>query len=229
MSTKIYDAYKFHGKPVELLDILKKYRSKWKKYQVDCLTYLLERDLTSVKSNGPSKFAIDLPEDKPMWKEYYADKNALVPSGALDLIREQTSKPVNSHSDYFDIKGSVVVYLHKNNVYFQLFLSPKLGTYTYINLPNLIEDDTLYSDFHYQNQTDPWFAFDNELTKEERTKAKRDWSKRKKVWNEIFSEYSSPDEAGLIYEFHSTYTCFCVYEEVSMNLLRSQGIKVSIT
>jgi hypothetical protein len=109
-----------------------------------------------------------------------------------DLIKDQSTKQFAAWGDVYDIRGSVAVYFHKRDIYVQTFLCC-------VGIPPQFADDR-FEDFHYQNQTDPWYNYE-ELSIEERKKAVRNWRHRKKVWDEIYSEgFCTPSQAGLIYE-----------------------------
>lgn len=160
MSTRIYNAYKFNGNAVELVEHLRAFRPKWIDFQVERL-----RKLQITKG----KDSLESLREK--------------------IVEESTSLyPMNS--DYFDVRGSVVVYFHKRNIYVQTFTG---------NFPSLI--DERFVDFHFQDQADPWYDLAESLSVDEKKKAARNWRTRKKVWNEIFSDTSwTASEAGMVYE-----------------------------
>ena len=56
-------------------------------------------------------------------------------------------------------------------------------------LENIKLVEHLYDEYHYQNQTDK----PDDISDEQ-------WSERKNIWNEIFDEYCTPSDAGLVYE-----------------------------
>ena len=170
MSTKIYNAYKFNGKGNELLDYVRSYQSKWLDFQTE-----------RILSNSPPQ-SVD-PISSHECRSYLS---------LYDLIKGQSTKQFPSWGDIYDVRGSIAVYFHKRNIYVQTFLCC-VG-----NTPQFI--DARFEDFHYQNQVDPWYDYE-ELSGEERKKAVRNWRQRRKVWDDIFSDgFSSPSKAGFIYE-----------------------------
>jgi hypothetical protein len=165
MSTKIYNAYKFNGKPHELMEHLRLYRPKWHEFQIERICGLL--------SEAP-------------------------PFNVLqEKIAEQSAKSYPSWNDEYDVRGSVAVYFHKRNIYVQTFLQTS-------GKPPEFKDER-FIDFHYQNQVDPWYDYDETLSAADKKKAARNWNTRKKVWDEIFSgRFDSASEAGMIYEMCQT-------------------------
>lgn len=62
--------------------------------------------------------------------------------------------------------------------------------------------DQSWTDWHWQNQVDPWYAdTEPELDGEHLAWAIADWEKREEFWNRIMLDDSlSPAEAGLVFE-----------------------------
>lgn len=114
-----------------------------------------------------------------------------------DKIEEESTKKYPSWNDSYDVRGSVVVYFHKKSTYVQTFLQ-SAG-----NVPKFT--DERFVDFHYQNQSDPWYAFEENLSVNDKNKAARNWLTRKKVWDDIYSDgLDSPSQAGLSYDMCGT-------------------------
>lgn len=174
MSTKIYDAYRFNGKPSELLEILRAFRKAWKEFHV-----------RRIVNYAPSTMA---------YKEL------------RDAIREESTKPHPSWDDAYDVRGSVVIYFHESEVYFQTFLQ------SHGNAPKL--ESPLFEDFHYQNQSDPWYAYEEGMSEQDTKKAEANYELRKNVWDAIFTtDCSSPIEAGVSYELCSLFDCLVIAKE----------------
>lgn len=165
MSTKIYNAYKFNGKPNELMEHLRSFRQKWQDFQV----HRLCGQLTEVES-------------------YVA---------LHDKIEKDSTTTYPSWNDSHDVRGSVVVFFHKRNIYVQTFLQCEGEPPKFI--------DERFDDFHYQNQSDPWYDYDETLSVADKKKAARNWVVRQKVWDEIYSDnFHTASQAGLAYEMCGT-------------------------
>lgn len=177
MSTKIFDAFKFNGKANELLNHVRSYRSKWIDFQIERI----------LSNNNPEEYLVNEHKHKHNSAGHLASHLSL-----YDFIKDQSTKQFASWGDVFDVRGSVAVYFHKRNIYVQTFLQCT-------GLPPEFIDDR-FVDFHYQNQTDPWYFYEN-LSIEEKKKAARNWRVRKKVWDDIYSgDFNTASQAGLIYE-----------------------------
>lgn len=177
MSTKIYNVHKFSGTMPELMDHLQKYRILWLDY--------MKLKITNYVSMYPKAALLD------MKSEYICLTNL------IDIIRKQTNSKYNTNFDMFDIKGSACVMFHKRNIYVSHFTDSKAPDFA---------SDYRFTDFHYQNQTDPWYEYDKDkLSEDEYKAAKRNWSKRKKVWDEIFGNKSCFSEIGLTFDFNGPY------------------------
>lgn len=166
MSTKIFNAFKFNGKPFELMELCKNYRLKWHDFQIGRIYDHISQSPTE---NDLKSYSI-----------------------LQERIEKESTENYPSWADSYDVRGSVVVYFHKNNTYVQSFL-PK-----YLGMPEFFNDR--FEDFHYQNQTDPWYDYEENMSLADKKKAARNWKLRKKVWNEILGEFSTPAETGLVYE-----------------------------
>lgn len=181
MSTKIFNAYKFDGSVTDLISMFQDFRKKWISYQVDKIVYLLENQETQESKNEKlHRLFVDMDE--------------------------QSSKQINSYSDVLDIKGSATVYFVEDVILVQFFIDTERFK---TNRP-VFTNDPRFSDFHYQNQTDPYFAFQEDLTDEEKQKAEKDWSERKRLWDLVFETVWSPREVGLTFDFASADDIFDV-------------------
>jgi len=115
-----------------------------------------------------------------------------------ESIKEETDKNYNSWGDYFDIKASCTIIFYNNEIFCATFIDS--------NAPKFIDDR--FSDWHYQNQSDPWFAYalqDKKITSEEYVEAEKEWLIREKMWKDLFSEDYCYDQIGLSYKFYSLF------------------------
>ena len=186
MSTKIYDAYKYKLDATTLMQYLLDYRKKWIAHQIARLTEIVE-----------NAFRHD-PENE----ELFVNKE-LHPHKLMDVIQKDSESKAKSWGEIFDVSASVTVYFHKKKIYVQTFLNDN-------NAPKFDNKDMV--DYHYQNQSDPWYEYeidDGRMDKSERAKWARDYKQRKKVWDEIYSgEISTAEQAGMSYSFGSSFSDF---------------------
>lgn len=126
-------------------------------------------------------------------------------SDLQDKIRAQSTSAFPKHTDEFDVRGSAVVYVAKRAIIVQLFMQP---------IPVAVLIDSRFSDFHYQDQSDPSYVYDegyNELPESCKKALAAEWSYRKRTWNTIFSNgLDSPAEAGLSYDFCSLMDYYAI-------------------
>lgn len=71
--------------------------------------------------------------------------------------------------------------------------------------------DEIAIEYHYQNQTDK----PDEIST-------RDWNKRGKIWNEIFDDYVSAGDAGMIYEIVKPDDFYAKYIEDAIESYKDQ-------
>lgn len=119
------------------------------------------------------------------------------------VIKESMKSP---YRDVFSFECSCVVYF-EDGIHVQFFNMDRKG-FQYL--------DDRFTDYHYQNQTDPWYDYENydrkkagkpEFTKTEYAAHKKDWKERKKFWNKIFDKgIDTPAVAGLTFEFFNSET-----------------------
>lgn len=110
-------------------------------------------------------------------------------------IRKSMSSSLN---DPYNFTASIMVYFHEDNIYVQFFgmdfrESTSLGELRQNHL----------EDYHYQDQSDPWYAYDydeGKLTEEERDNAEIEYEERKRVWEDIYGDNWRPNECGLVFE-----------------------------
>lgn len=103
----------------------------------------------------------------------------------------------------FNFGYDVVLFFHNDNIYIQFF-----GNDNNIDHEEIF--DGKLEDFHYQNQSDPWFDYKEEITTEDYKAAEENWVLRKKVWDEIFSDNWVPSKCGLTFNIYSPDDAFKV-------------------
>ena len=153
-----------------------------------------------------------LQDYRPKWREFQVNRLTQMAEndnlGLMNLtsrIRDESTKTFPTWTDYYDVRGSVVVYPHDGYIYVQVFLDHKGPEFV----------DERFHDWHYQNQSDPWYNFDDSINATDIPHWEQEWEQRRKVWDEIFStDNSTPAEAGLSYDVASIYDFAQIAEEV---------------
>lgn len=173
-------------------------------------------------------------EVRLQWVEYFVgeriepfNKNNDDIEAILNRVREETNKKHNYIIDIFDFKGQIVVYPHKERLFLQFFIDQ---AFLRKIVEPMIESDTRFIDYHYQDQSDPWYCF-GEISasklESELEEAEKDWKEREKIWNDIFEEYAGgypismfsgvPASSGFTYSIGSasdvTYLSILVLEK----------------
>lgn len=202
MSTKIYDAYKYKRDVSTLMQYLIDYRKKWNDYHISRLSTIVE-----------DAFAHD-PNNELLFFE-----GKLAHSKLVDKIQEESKKELKSWGDIFDVSGSVAVFFYKKKIYIQTFFNDR-------NAPKFVNDDMV--DYHYQNQSDPWYDYaidSGKIPESERSKWKKEYKQRKKVWDGIYSKgISTPAQAAMGYNYGSDFSDFYhISIEVFKNWCRSHN------
>ena len=183
MSTKIHNAYKYHGSIQELFNDLKIIRKEIRHSTNQFALVVAQVDFTD--DDG----------------EFKRDK-------FYDELERQTKLKHPLYSDHLALgQASVVVYPHNNGLYFQMF-----GTDVSCDrelkserFDKLVKSGKI-REYHYQNQTDAYFECNNvEYTDVEYAALEEDWERRRIVWNDIFVEDSKPVKAGLTFELSDDY------------------------
>jgi len=177
MSTKIYDAYKYHGKLEDLTKYLIKIKNDFieNDFKKQLITYYSPFDLIQIEKN--SKIETIYLKDINRWQlaDYYNSK----------------------HGAYFkeDFTLSVVTFFDNDNIYCK---------FNNVNF-KLIEKYNVFADYHYQNQTDmsnyneddePW----KEMATERQVELEDGWNIRKKTWDKIFSNTWNTYDVGVSYD-----------------------------
>jgi hypothetical protein len=186
MSTKIYNAYIYHGTIDELFLDLKKIRKQYhkkfaKEFAKNCF---ICADLPPMYFDRFCEVEFYSSDKRQVGRKRVADLPAYKLVTFLDFfIQSKVNHPLN-------IEASCVVYPYAGNLYVQFFgYSPRLSK--------------KFKDFHYQNQTD----WPEGMTEKE-------WCQRERVWEVIFKNTDTPSSAGLVYEFHSDLFELCAEIEV---------------
>lgn len=125
--------------------------------------------------------------------------------GLVDIIKDVMDKGCN---DPLNFGASVVVYPYKGNLYLQFFgLDSPLRTDIVDTIFGSICDD-----YHYQNQSDPWYDY-GDFSEEENEVHARDYEERQLVWDGIFGNSWKPSEVGLVFELFTSSDCVSVVFE----------------
>jgi hypothetical protein len=203
MSTKIYNAYLFHGNLVQLQKSLEQIKKQWEKEQVQlwCKAFT---GMTTDKQVGDwlvKHSTIILPE---RLQERFIDATRVWTGiSSLDPFIEACHDcPVNIAP--WGCDASAIVYPFKSKLIVQFFgINPK---------------SRLYKDFYYQNQTD----HPSRISEQE-------WNQREKIWEKIFSNDSSPADTGFVYEIYNTMSKWRVVEAVKKRVkLEKRTIKQKV-
>ena len=117
-----------------------------------------------------------------------------------EMLMDVHLKNINSS---FNWNASVMVYFHKDDIYLITFGLPEFF------LDSFGENNI--SDYHYQNQCDPWYDYEENLTPEQLKEYELDWAQREKVWDEIIGNRYRFSESGLSYDIFSAddLSLFC--------------------
>lgn len=166
MSTKIYNAYKVNGgfSTVQLV------RSKLRKLNLDHL----EREVIKA---GWDKSVGEFFKEKT-----YSETHTLGMLVRNEYFRIDVRKDLqaaNLYSPLHTIMGGTATLFERKGKFYIII-------HGVLDATSLV-DEGLLIDFHYQNQTDPYYL-DLELTPEEYKKVKREYERRDKIWTEIFGK-----------------------------------------
>jgi hypothetical protein len=187
MSTKIYNAYKFNGSYQELTDHIFAFRETWKQYQVDRISEFF-KSMTSKGSESP----LLIKREDGTYKVSF--------SKLMDLIEKDSE----SHEyKIFDVKCEFVIISHNRKLYVILMNIGDNQQKVFLN--------SRFEDFHYQNQSDPWYAYD---PKDDTPKNRRHYKLRKKVWDDVFKDSSSYAEVGSSIEFSGFRLFYSITEAI---------------
>ncbi len=122
-------------------------------------------------------------------------KNTKTDSATFNEISKELRESIRNEGSFYNFKADIMVYFHEGEKYIQFF-----G----MNFPHGNALEELYdflTDYHYQNQSDPWWSFtDEEYTDEQIAGFEKDYKEREEVWDAIYSKYYRPNEVGLVFE-----------------------------
>lgn len=178
MSTKIYDAYKYHG---SLHDIVNVFSGMVERYISD--GYLKTKILRNYS-----------PFTEINYKYGELTIKYLKDIDSIWCLSEFTENSREGKEFRDDITMFVNVFHHKS------------GTYViFYNTPEELIDDKLFTDFHYQDQCD-MSNYNEDVEKWESMSPERqkelddDWDNRRVIWDEVFGTFWSSNKAGLSYD-----------------------------
>jgi hypothetical protein len=144
-------------------------------------------------TDAPADLMQHLWEYRNKWREHQARRLAKQDgiqslSGAIEWLRNPTP--------HAPVEGSVVVYFYGTDTLVQTFGIDA-------SCPEFL--DGRFVDFHYQNQSDPWYEYeidDGKLRASARPKLKAEYEERRRIWDAVFTESRcSPAQAGMTFEF----------------------------
>lgn len=177
MSTKIYDAYKYHGKIEELPEVLHKIMIEFAnggEFKRILMGYNNPYEIINLKrGEKETKYLKDI-------------------SNIWDFQDFLETKEGKAFKEDFDLVATV--HFDKGNIYCMFF-----------NVPyRLIESNELFTDYHYQDSSDmsnydereePWRL----MTEERIIELEKEWDNRRDTWDRIFDYSWSPKTAGFTY------------------------------
>lgn len=179
MSTKIFGAYEYDGNIVQLYNFLRKFRL----------------ELLSKMEDIIFQKTVDYAQRCADYREAF--------NTIMDDAESQTKSNMNGIMDDLDFKTNCAIYLDDERIVVQFFID----TLNHKRFKQLFEDwvenNSAFSDYHFQDQTDPYFAFeDEEYSEKELQKLEDDWKNRREFYNKTFARnFLSPSVAGLGYTF----------------------------
>lgn len=185
MSTKIYSAYRIKEE-YSIEDVMEKIKKIKILYKSEIVNFLFGR-WDSIK------IANDI-------KDCYELSTYL-----KDVIKK-------GYNDYLNFSASVMVYFFEGRIYIQFF-----GLDGHILKTNFVDDifDGMIEDYHYQNQSDPWWSYeDKEITKEQEEIYEVEWAERERVWDGILGDLHKFSDIGLAYDIFGGGDCF----DISLDL-----------
>jgi|SaaInlStandDraft_4_1057021.scaffolds.fasta_scaffold56318_1 hypothetical protein len=185
MSTKIYNAFQYQGTVEELMKDFEIIHDEYK----EAATNFIKQTLDKYDKLNPE---LNL-----------KNEDGIIHRGNLStLIKDHTMKEYPTYDDVYCFNASSMVYFLDGNVYIQFFGFDVAPFGAEFNIPhkNKLEEDKKITDFHYQDQTDPWYDYD-ELEGQELEDAEKDWKHREDVWNRIIGKKLIFHEVGLVKEF----------------------------
>jgi hypothetical protein len=176
MSTKVFNAYKYNGTIVELYNLLR----------------ALRLELLPEMEDSIFQRTVDCAHRYTDYKEAFSE--------VMRNSENQTKAIVNATLDDLDFKLNCSIYLDDETIVTHFFIDASNRRFKKV-FDEWITDNPLFSDYHFQNQADPYFDFEVEdFSVKELKELKNDWEKRSEFYNKIFTcDFSSPSVAGLNY------------------------------
>lgn len=195
MSTKIYNAFRFKGNLKELkkeVDIIEEKIINHCSKELEAFTKTTLFDCCwGVKDNLLKNFL----EHIAIWKEEYTKDTVLGKLNSFDLQTLLKSIMETNINTDLNFKSQCIVIPYNKFLIVQFFSVPN-------HIMKEIEESNKYEDFHYQDQCDPYYKDSKlQLTKQEKIKYKRNYSLRRKIWDEIYKDTSTPSEVGFTFDF----------------------------
>lgn len=179
MSIKIYDAYEFHGSLFSLMSQLEKIKEKYNDAAVEILKKF--RDI-KIPKDHVSRKDIEWIEMSGGFDTEIKSLNEFALRDILNSIGDRGMRHI------LNFEASAVIYPYiDNRIFINFFgLSPLLEE-------DKVLDQKLFTDFHYQNQTDR----DESISDE-------GWTNRMDIWHEILLDKGGiPGECGFIYNINN--------------------------
>lgn len=205
MSTKIYDAYEWHGTIQQLMTMLFKLRTKVWQEQKRFITSAAERG-HQVHFWKRKRLSLDFhlrePNHSEDYEQHTMELREVIKRGWLaEYLRAEMRAGFNS---MFNFTSSSCVYFYRDRIFVQFFGVD-------FNRTTLKKDRRL-KDFHYQNQTDqPERISDAE------------WKERERIWDSIFKEERhTPAQAGLVFPIFEESQAFYFSYELMRDMFKSE-------
>jgi hypothetical protein len=156
-------------------------------YHDNILTRLNRIKNLNYGESSHAKFGWKMPEGLKTYLEYYATTQ--YKDTPTDAIKELIDWEVylSTASCALSVGASMVLYSYKKEIYIQFFGVDDQWPEAEKYIETLEKKGTL-QEFYYQNQTDD--RFDD-----------KEYMKRGKIWDKIFSKSSMPCLAGFVYDF----------------------------
>lgn len=110
-------------------------------------------------------------------------------------VANELRKDMNgSERGCYNFTASIMVYFLEGEKYIQFFGMNFSDGETLDELMNHLQD------YHYQNQADPWWCYEDGHTEEQIAEFEKDYEEREVVWDKIYGNRWRPNECGLVFE-----------------------------
>lgn len=191
MSTKIYNAFEYKGKMSDLMQFLYKLKEKLIKQDIKILQRGLNMPLYSAADDN-QRIIRRILECNPNLTESSPLKD--FSSFVIRILLEELMESGLNTS--LNLRKEACIFFYKKRILVQFFSLPN-------DLMQGIYKDKSFVDFHYQDQTDPYYKdkeFKN-LSPLKLRNLKRNYKIREQVWDEIYKTKISASEVALTYDF----------------------------